>query len=95
MSEKRATYSTAEQTSQEEVEAMMVKMLRDLCSISQAAEVLGVDVSHTRRLAESGRIAARKLEKTWVVYVPSLVKYRMTKSKRGRPPSGKPKHPPD
>lgn len=69
----------------------MEKMLRDLCSISQAADTLGIDERHARRLAKKGRIAARKIDTAWVVYVPSLAKYLKTKSRKGRPPQGKPK----
>lgn len=74
---------------QSEVEAMMEKMLRDLCSISQAADTLGIDESQARRLARAGRIAARKIDTAWVVYVPSLARYPKTKWKRGDRPTGR------
>lgn len=56
----------------------------------KAAEMLGVTQDHITRLLTGEKIKGIKLGHESLVYVPSLEKYRGTKSKRGRPPSGTP-----
>jgi hypothetical protein len=74
---------------QNEIEAMMEKMFRDLCTTAEAAEILGVKDRQIRVLISTKKISAVCLKNLgWVVYKPSLAKYSKTKSSRGRPPSG-------
>ena len=82
----QSTEEQREMAQSTEEQREMEKMLKDLCSASEAAEILGVDESRVRRLARDGRIAARKIDTIWIVHKPSLNKYLKSKSKRGRPP---------
>ncbi len=74
-----------------DIEAMMEVMLEDLCTTSQAAEILGVTQDHVLNLIYSKKIPAVQLDNTWIVHKPSLQDYLKNKSRRGKPPSGKPK----
>jgi hypothetical protein len=76
---------------QAETEALMKLMLKDLCSISQAAVILGVKRHQVHVLIGKKRIAAVQLEgsRIWIVHKPSLETYLTTKSKRGRPSGSK------
>jgi len=56
----------------------------------QAAEMLGTDDSNIRHLLTEERLRGKRMGHYWLVYTPSLEKYLAKKSKRGRPPSGKP-----
>ncbi len=72
----------------QQIEDKMEEMLRNLCTTQQAAETLGVTQQHIRHLIDDGRIAAVHLgHRYWVVYRPSITKYKKRKSPRGRPPS--------
>jgi excisionase family DNA binding protein len=51
----------------------------------QAAELLGVNRFWIVRLLANEKIKGHKLGHDWIVFAPSLEKYRETKSKRGRP----------
>ncbi len=72
-----------------EIEVAMKKMLEDLCTTSQAAELLGVKRRQILFLIKDKKIAAVHLgHRYWVVFKPSLTTYLKSKSRRGRPPSG-------
>jgi excisionase family DNA binding protein len=76
---------------QHEVEMMMMeKMLENLLTAQEAAELLGTNDSRIRQLIRDKRISAVKKGKEWIVYKPSLAKYVKTKSRKGRPSSNKP-----
>lgn len=77
---------------QRKVEAIVDKMMNELCTVRQAAEILGVQVYQIHQLIEDKRIDAVQLDGWfWVVHKPSLFEYLKTKSRKGRPPSSKPK----
>ena len=68
-------------------------MSRDLSkyvTTKQAADMLGVVTEHVNRLLIDRRLRGLKMGNAWLVYVPSIEKYRDTKSKRGHPPSRAP-----
>ncbi len=54
----------------------------------QAAEMFGVVTDHVNRLLIDRKLRGGKLGYSWLVYIPSVEKYRKGKSRRGRPPSG-------
>lgn len=87
--ESRMSYISYPSSDKKEIKAMMEKMLRDLCTTAEAAEILGVKDRQIRVLISTNKISAVYLKNLgWVVYKPSLGKYSKTKSHRGRPPSG-------
>ena len=69
----------------------LTKYADQYVTTAQAAEMLGVVTDHVNRLLIGKKIRGVKLGYSWVVYIPSIEKYRRTKSKRGRPPSRSPK----
>ena len=80
---------TAERANPKEEE--MSKDLTQYVTTKQAAEMLGgVATEHINHLILDGKVKAIKFGKAWMVYVPSLRKYRETKSPKGRPPSRAP-----
>ncbi|MBI5653993.1 MAG: helix-turn-helix domain-containing protein [Chloroflexi bacterium] len=68
----------------------MSRDLNQYVTTKQAAVLLGVVPDHVYRLLEGEKIQALRLGHEWLIYVPSLEKYQVTKSKRGRPASGTP-----
>lgn len=67
----------------------MKLMLKDLCSISQAAVILGVSRQQVFTLIETKRISAVQLDgRFWIIHRPSLEAYLTTKHKTGRPATG-------
>ncbi len=71
----------------------MSKDLTQYVTSKQAAEMMGVVTDHVYRLIEGEKLKTIRLGHEWLIYVPSIEKYRRTKSKRGRPPSGSPSLP--
>lgn len=65
----------------------MTKDLTKYVTTRQAAEMMGVVTEHINRLLIDGKLRGLKMGNAWLVYVPSIEKYRDTKSKRGHPPS--------
>lgn len=63
--------------------------LRDFGTTRQAAELLGINLKQVQRLCRDERIEFVRLGHDLLIYLPSLERYRETKSRRGRPP-GKP-----
>ena len=69
----------------------LAKYAKQYVTTKQAAEMLGVVTEHVNRLLIEKKIRGVKLGYSWLVFLPSLEKYRETKSKRGRPGSKTPK----
>ncbi len=67
------------------------KDLSNYATTGQAADILGVTRKHIALLLGQGKIKGIKLGHEWLVYIPSLDRYRETKSSKGRPPSREPK----
>ena len=67
-----------------------MKNLNEYVTTRQAAELLGVNRFWIVRLIAAKKIKATKVGHNWLVFTPSLEIYLATKSKRGRPASGKP-----
>ena len=78
------TLSTPSASHEEEA---MAKDLTKYVTTDQAAELMGVLPTSINHLIHDGRLKAIKLGRDWMVFVPSIEKYRETKSKRGRPSS--------
>ncbi len=49
--------------------------LRDYISTKEASEKFGLSREHLARLAQKGVIEARKIERDWLIYLPSLQAY--------------------
>jgi hypothetical protein len=68
---------------------IVAKMTEELCTVKQAAKILGVSTQQVHVLINEKKIDAVQLDEWfYVVHRPSLIKYLKTKSRRGRPPSG-------
>jgi excisionase family DNA binding protein len=70
-----------------EVTDTMAKDLTKYVPTKQAAKMLGVNRFWIARLLTEERLKGIKVGRDWLVFVPSIERYRDTKSKRGRPPS--------
>ena len=68
----------------------MTNHLAQFVTTKEAAEMLGVAQDHIRKLLGTSKMEGKKLGHDWIVYAPSLAKYLVNKSKRGRPTSGTP-----
>ncbi len=73
----------------------MSKDLTQYVTTKQAAEMLGVTQDFINRLLLDNRLRGFKPGGwSWLIYIPSIEKYRESKSKRGRPPLRSPQESP-
>ncbi len=49
--------------------------LKDYISTKEASKEFGLSAEHIARLAQKGIVEARKIQRDWLVYVPSLKEY--------------------
>ncbi len=68
----------------------MTTDLTQYVTTKQAAEMLGVNRFRVVQLLLNGRIKGIKPGHDWLVFTPSIERYRVTKSPKGRPPSRAP-----
>jgi hypothetical protein len=85
----KAGASSAHSGEAEKVEEMS-KDLTQYVPTGQAARMLGVSSNHIRLLLGRGKLRGVKLGHEWIVFIPSIEKYRDSKSAKGRPASGVP-----
>ncbi len=69
----------------------MSEILKDYCTTTEAAELLGIRVESVIRLIKEGRLNGDQIGKSWMVYKPSIEEYFYKKKPSGHPASGKPK----
>lgn len=62
--------------------------LSQICSVSEAAAILGVSEERVLQFARADRIEGRKLKRDWVLVTASVRAFkRKPKLKPGRPPT--------
>ncbi len=62
----------------------MVKNKNHLLTLSQAAEAYGFSGDYLRRLAEKGRLRARKLGRNWLTTAEDMESFIESREPRGR-----------
>lgn len=63
---------------------LVAKKKDDLLSLSQAAESYGFSGDYLRRLAEKGRLRARKLGRDWLTTAEDMEAFIESREPRGR-----------
>jgi excisionase family DNA binding protein len=63
-------------------------VLQDLISLAEASILSGLSTDHLRRLAEQGKLKARKVGRNWITTKESLTSYMEQRKPRGRPKTG-------
>jgi excisionase family DNA binding protein len=61
------------------------KQFKDLISLSEAAKICDLSPDHLRRLAEQGKLIAKKIGRNWVTTKGDVEKYLQNRNPRGRP----------
>jgi excisionase family DNA binding protein len=62
--------------------------INNLISLSEAASISGLSPDHLRRLAEQGKLRAKKIGRNWVTTKEALSDYIEKRRPRGRPKTG-------
>ncbi len=57
-----------------------------LISLSEAAAISGLSIAHLRRLADQGRLPARKIGRNWVTTADAVATYVKDAEKRSKDP---------
>ena len=57
-------------------------MKEQFTTTGQAAQQIGYDPEHIRRLARNGKIKSRKWGRDWMIDVSSLLEYRKNEGRR-------------
>ena len=69
----------------------MSELLKDYCTTTEAAALLGIKVNSVNHLIASGKLIAQQVGRTWLVFKPSIEEYYRTKAASGQPATGTPK----
>jgi hypothetical protein len=59
--------------------------IKDLISLRQASELCCLSPDHLRRLAEQGKLDAKKIGRNWITTKEAIVDYIKKRKPRGRP----------
>jgi excisionase family DNA binding protein len=59
-----------------------------MLTTTQVAAALGVDRSHVRRLILSGKLAATKMGRDWLIDQSEVTRFQQTRRRAGRPRGG-------
>ena len=62
-----------------------MKNFDDLISLYEASDISGLSHDHLRRLAEQGKLDAKKIGRNWITTKGAIFKYIEQKKPRGRP----------
>jgi excisionase family DNA binding protein len=62
---------------------MTMESLKDYISTKDASSQFGLSREHISRLARKGTVRARKVERDWLVYLPSLKAYLASNPRPG------------
>ena len=57
----------------------------NLISLREAAEIANMSPDHLRRLAEQGKLDAKKIGRNWITTKEAITKYIEKRRPRGRP----------
>ena len=69
----------------------MSEILKDYCTTTEAAELLGIQVNSVNHLIARGKLEAQQVGRTWLVRKSSVEEYFRTKAPSGQPATGTPK----
>ena len=58
---------------------------KDLISLEEASEISGLSNDHLRRLAEQGKLDAKKIGRNWITTKEAITYYMEKRKPRGRP----------
>ena len=59
--------------------------IKDLISLRQASELCCLSPDHLRRLAEQGKLDAKKIGRNWITSKEAITEYMEKRKPRGRP----------
>jgi excisionase family DNA binding protein len=59
--------------------------MNDVCSVQEAARIIGIDESLVRRYCKQGRISARPIGRQWALDRNSVLRFAATPRQMGNP----------
>lgn len=70
----------------------MSEILKDYCTTTEAADLLGIRLNSVINLIKEGRLRGSiKVGNSWLVFKPSIEEYYRNKKPSGHPATGTPK----